>query len=99
MNTTGVNTRDNKSVGPVIGLIIILAIIIIGSIYLWLSRSNSPLSPQDNFDNANNPSDQAGTSVDTQVILNQSSSDDAVAIENDLNSFDESDIGSLDSSL
>ena len=88
---------SNRSVGPVIGLIIILAIILIGGIYFWSSRMNSKtnITP----DNNPNPAINSGESVSPEAILNQSSSDETSAIEADLNAFNESDIDGLGSDL
>lgn len=86
------NLNEKKAVGPVIGLIIILVVIVLGSIYFWTSRTTyAPL-------NSDTTSEQ-GDSVSTEVILEQNSSDEPDTIEADLNEFDESDINNLDSGL
>jgi hypothetical protein len=49
-------TTNNKPIGPTMGLIIILLIIIAGGIYFWLSRSNTKIienSPNNNTETIN----------------------------------------------
>lgn len=98
MNTSGPSvsgpSNEKRSVGPVIGLIIILVIILIGGIYFfWTSRTaNAPK-------NEGTPAVENGEAVDTRTILNQNSSDDVSAIEADLDGFNESDISGLDLKL
>ena len=100
INTSGApdnnSPTNNRSVGPVIGLIIILAIILIGGIYFWSSRMNSNTNKTP--DNANSAT-QGEAPVSPEVILNQSSSDESSSIEADLNAFNESDIDGLGSDL
>lgn len=84
---------DRKPVGPMIGLIIIIVIIILGGIYFWVSRTNYGTQP------VNNGNQQSGSTMDTNSILTQDSSDDPAAIENDLNAFNSTDIDSIDSQL
>jgi cytoskeletal protein RodZ len=88
-NNQPTQSSHDKPVGPVIGLVVILVVILLGGIYFWMNRSG-------------NPSDQ-GTSLleDESVeaspeIQTQSASDDTASIEADLNAFDESDIDSVD---
>lgn len=101
MDTSGSSNNgspaNNRPVGPVIGLIIILAIILIGGIYFWSSRINSKtdMAPENN----QNPAVNNGESVSPEAILNQSSSDETASIEADLNAFNESDIDGLGSDL
>ena len=86
------NLGEKKAVGPVIGLIIILVIIVLGSIYFWTTRKAD--APQ----NGDTAMEQDG-SISTEGILSQSSSDEPDTIEADLNAFGESDINNLDSGL
>ncbi len=77
-NTTPETTNNiihkEGSVGPVIGTIIILAVILLGGLYFWSNRNQ--------LQNAN-------TQGQTQDELNaQSNSDDLDSIQTDLNSTD-----------
>lgn len=88
---------NNQSTGPIIGLIIILAIILIGGIYFWSSRINSKTDMTS--DNNQNPPANNGESVSPEAIRNQSSSDETESIEADLNAFNGADIDGLGSDL
>ena len=70
--------QENKSsVGPLIAVIIILALIVVGGLYFLKQRANQPVyvpAPQ---------TDSVTTSLNTQ-----SSSDDLNSIEKDLNATD-----------
>lgn len=80
-------TREG-SLGPVIGVIVILAIIIIGGLYFWSTRPKA----------SNTAADAAATSsdADIQSIQSQGTSDDAAAIQADLNATN---VDSVDSGL
>ena len=73
----------SSSAGPVIGVVIILAIIILGALYFWGQRG----APED----TTLESDET-----TQSIDSQSSSDDLNSIEADL---DSTDIENLDAEI
>lgn len=69
--------NNENSVGPVVGLIIILAVIILGGLYFWGERNNtgatdvtSPTSAQED--------------VNVSAIESQSSSDETSSIQADL---------------
>ncbi len=68
-------TADKKSVGPLIAVIIILALIVIGGLYFLKQRSSAPTYV---------PETTQGDTV-TESLMQQSSSDDLDAIEADLN--------------
>ncbi len=68
--------------GPVIGTIIILAVIILGGLYFWMQRSNTADT------NVAPTTDTVGTDVDTSAIQAQSSADDTSSIETDLKATD-----------
>ncbi len=77
--------------GPVIGLIIILAIIVVGTLYFWGQRVENTQVPQDTV----MQTDQTGqTDTQTEQLQTQSSSDDITSIEADLNATD---FGNIDS--
>jgi FtsZ-interacting cell division protein ZipA len=77
-------TPTEKPVGPVIGLIVILAIILVGGVYFWMSRQNN--GPYNN----SYPAQESASSVDE--IKTQSSSTDGASIDADLRAFGETDI-------
>ncbi len=78
-------TPTEKPVGPVIGLIVILAIILVGGVYFWMSRQNNNL-----YDNSY-PADQESVRS-VQEIEAQSDSTDGASIDADLRAFGETDI-------
>lgn len=78
-------TPTEKPVGPVIGLVVILAIILVGGVYFWMSRQNNDL-----YDNSYPANQEAASSV--EEIKTQSSSTDGASIDADLRAFSETDI-------
>lgn len=88
-NNQPTQSSHDKPVGPVIGLVVILVVILLGGVYFWMNRSE-------------NPSDQGASLLEDESvepspeIQTQSASDDTASIEADLNAFDESDIDSVD---
>lgn len=64
-----------NSIGPVVGIIVILVIIILGGLYFWNQRS---------VDNTATTKTETATALD--AINAQSTADDTAAIETDLNS-------------
>lgn len=78
----------SKQVGPVIGLIVILAIILIGGIYFWMSRQNREMTYV--------PPAQEQT--ETKDITTQGSTTDGASIDADLRAFGQDEI-EIDSSL
>jgi len=73
-NTPNVIMRNEGSIGPVIGTIIILAVILLGGLYFWGNRGNNMYEDEN-----------SSTDAELQAIQNQSSSDESAAIEADLN--------------
>ncbi len=73
MGGMGGGERSGTSAGPVIGVIVILAIIILGALYFWSQRA----------DNEALMTDEVVESIDLQ-----SDSDAAAAIEADLDATD-----------
>lgn len=86
--------QEEKSVGALIGSIIVIAIIIIGGIYFWMTReSESPLPGE------TSPLGQTMTpDQETAALLNQGTSDEISDIEKDLGAtnFDNLDAGMSD---
>lgn len=96
-NTPNMQMNQNpndRSAGPVIGLVIILIIIVAGGLYFWSSRET--LAPQNGESNIQ---ESTTTPASTETINEQGSSDEINSIEADLNSFNEADINGLDSDL
>jgi hypothetical protein len=83
-------TKNEGSLGPIVGIILILLVIILGGLYFWGERVKK----------ANTLSDDAAQSMqdnqNIESITTQSSSDATADIEADLNATD---IDSLDSNL
>jgi len=71
------DTKVSRPVGPIIGLVIIIAIIFLGGIYFWMTRSNS------NYSNENSTTGNNETSAIENNVPNNS--DDTAAIEKSLN--------------
>lgn len=91
-NVGGVpENKHESSVGPIVGVIVILAIILIGGIYYFMSiRQNStpPIETPVAEENTSTENTSESTTEDfSATIQTQSSSDDLTSIENDLNSF------------
>jgi hypothetical protein len=79
------NQGAESSVGPMIGIIIILAVIVLGGLYFWGQRANK----------SGNALDE-NTAAELDQIQSQSSSDEVSSIQADL---DATDIDSLDAEL
>jgi len=71
--TTNAVVHKEGSVGPVIGTIIILAVILLGGLYFWGNRNNQNVNPD------------AATDAEVQEIETQGDSDDLNSIQSDLN--------------
>ena len=84
--TPGGTPQEEKSMGPLIGSVIIVAIIVIGGIYFWMTRSAetpTPALPE------TAPLGQTTTpDQETAALLNQGTSDNTADIEKDLNATD-----------
>jgi len=74
--------------GPVIGVVVILLIIVIGGLYFWSERSKNMEAQPDNMAAAND--------AELQAVSTQSSSDDASSIQADLNATN---VDSVDAGL
>lgn len=82
--------KGEGSTGPIIGTIIILAIVVLGGLYFWGQRTTSPT-----IDIYGNPvSSSTPATVDTKAIDTQSSSDNPASIQNDLKSTNTDTLGS-----
>ncbi len=75
---TNITTPPQKSVGPTVGLVIVLILIILGGIYFWMKQS----------DYKETAWTETNKDTDTQAFEQQSSSDEISSIEADLDSTD-----------
>ncbi len=82
-NTTPTMGGESKSVGPAIGIVIIILIVVLGGLYFWGQRMND----QD-MQNTNTATDESLNQMNTQ-----SSSDDTTSIEADLNATNMNSLG------
>lgn len=78
------NANGEGSIGPVIALIIILAVIVLGGLYFWGQRTS------------NNTTDIYGNPISTSTPATDSTSDTSAAIDADLKATD---LNGLDSEL
>jgi len=86
-NDTNSGAEAKDSTGPVIGLVVILAIIILGGLYFWSQRSGGEGSVAD---------EAVITDEAVKAIDIQSKADDTASIETDLNATD---IETIDSEI
>jgi len=83
-NMNNAPTPSGSSVGPVIGIIIILVVIILAGLYFWGQKD------------MDTEIEETNTTASTESITVQSQSDETDSIENDLNNTE---IESLDAEL
>jgi len=98
LNMNGGNSvipAKNKPVGPVIGLIVIIILILLGGLYFWGARDTLNNGVPMNDDT----SGEQSTPATEEAIRNQSTSDNPTEIEADLETFNEADIDAIDSDL
>lgn len=84
-------TENRAGLGPTIGTVIILLIIIVGGLYFWMHRAKT-VSPAASGDQAAT----APADTDVQAVSAQSSSDDTASIQSDLNATN---VDTIDSSI
>lgn len=85
MEPNNTNVEGEGSIGPVIALIIILAVIVLGGLYFWGQRTS------------NNTTDIYGNPISTSTpVSSESTSDTSAAINADLNATD---LNSIDNQL
>ncbi|MEK7194397.1 MAG: hypothetical protein AAB660_01775 [Patescibacteria group bacterium] len=82
--------NNENSVGPVIAIIIVLAMIILGGLYFWGQRNNTSIPSTETTATSGNVDEV------TASIATQSTSLDSTAIEEDLNNTN---VDNLDSGL
>lgn len=99
MNTHNFNSRERGSIGPIVGLVIILGIILAGGVYFYTTIKSTTQYEEKPAPEQTGQTKQ-NTELDTTTqILNQSTSTDPSAIQQDLNSFDSTQIGNIGSDL
>jgi uncharacterized protein HemX len=77
----------NSSLGPILGVLLILLVIIFSGLYLWGAALNSQFeTEQNNRTIPNNEPETVRAVADTQILETVSSSDSLEAIEADVNS-------------
>jgi uncharacterized protein HemX len=85
-------SQSDKSVGPAIGVIIIILVVILGSLYFWGQRiENQNALESDGMENTNE--------AEIEAMREQSSSDDLNSIEADLQTTDTDSLGEEMSSI
>ncbi len=96
INTT-IDSHKKTPLGPVIGLVVIIAIIVVGSLYFWGQRTEKSMMnvPVDTTSQTNG-TQETSTDAQTQQLQTQSSSDSIDSIEADLNATD---LGSIDAGV
>lgn len=85
--------KEEKSMGALIGSIIVVAVIVIGGIYFWMTRSSESTAP---VTTETSPLGQTVTpDKEIAALQNQGTSDEISDIEKDLNAtnFDNLDAG------
>lgn len=67
-----VQVADKKSVGPVIGIIVIIVVLVVGGLYIWGGKLSSsepaPLTPTDEVSDIQADLD-GGTGIDIDLSL------------------------------
>lgn len=71
---------ESKAVGPLVGLVVILVLIVLGGVYFWMNRTTP------------NPANTPSASTTPESVRQQNDSDDINSIEADLRVYSESDI-------
>jgi len=83
-----IQLTEEKAIGPAIGVIIIILVLILGGLYFWGERMNKGSEiPNPQVENSATPDTQ------TQNLQQQSSSDDVNAMDADLTATDLSNLG------
>ena len=80
--------KTEKPLGPIVGIVVIILILIVGGLYLWGQRlvEQTGLYPESSESLV--PSAASGPDAQTEALQSQGASDSASAIEADLNATD-----------
>ena len=83
--------NNENSTGPVIAIIIVLAMVVLGGVYFWGERQNT-LEP--NTETATSAINESNVEEVASIIESQSTSDDATSMQSDLENTNIDSIGS-----
>lgn len=81
--------KAESAAGPTIGTIIVLLVIILGGVYFWTQRDNSPATDK-------SIEESLDASADLEAMRTQDSSDETSSIDADIESTD---VDSIDADL
>lgn len=86
--------KQEKSIGPAIGIIIIIIVIVLGGLYFWGQRlSIQAPATTDSTTQTTETNELAPEQINLQQIQTQSNQDDVSSIEADLNATDINTLG------
>lgn len=92
--------EDGKQVGPVIGAVIIVAVLVIGGLYYWGAELDKQTAVDENLTGEQIAAEE---DIATQALSEQGTSDEVSAIEDDLNLTDlddlDAELGNIDAEL
>lgn len=80
LNGLPLTPKDNKKVGPIVGVLVIVLVIIIAAIYFFSQKLNTTPAPVENTPAVTN----TDTSVQASTTSSVTTSNDAAAIQSDL---------------
>jgi uncharacterized protein HemX len=80
---------SDRAIGPAIGIIVIIALIVLGGLYFLSQRTTVQNSTQENAESQN----EVPPGADLDALQTQNSSDDVDSIEADLNATNVTDLG------
>lgn len=88
--------KHHSHIGPILGVLIIMLVLILGGLYLWGSMLSQEASVMEEKTLINNEPETPRADADTQILETLSPSDEISAIEADLSATN---LDSLDSDL
>jgi len=95
------NKNDIKPMGPTVGTILIIIILIIGGLYIWGAKLSTETPTVDDSVTGEDIAAQQDETI--EALVNQSSSDEVSAIEEDLNATDlenlDAELGNIEAEL
>jgi len=90
--------NEERSVGPAIGIIVIIAVIVLGGLYFWGQRAEKqkavPTPTQTETTTAGQTSDTIQFNQELQTMQTQGTTDDTSSIQADLNATNLDTLGS-----
>ena len=99
---TSTPMRSEKSIGPAVGIIVIIVVIVLGGLYFWGQRIekqkeiSTPVTPTETTVADQPATNSQSSDATVQVMQKQSSSDDLTSIQTDLNATNMSTLGTED---